>query len=92
MLRKGPKASFSDEDRIVAETYWSEVANCIPEWQEAIDGTILPSELRETKIHAHGGALQSLGNLGSCLLENYPKSNLMKVYQGKNFETIYKPK
>jgi DNA sulfur modification protein DndB len=74
LLKKNPKDSYSETDKATATAYWEEVAKVIPEWQEVLEGRTLPTELRETKIHAHAVALQSLGNLGAHLLETNPKN------------------
>ena len=62
-----------DESQIIVD-FWNEVATYFPDWQNAVDKNISPSELRRDYIHAHGIALQALSISGAYILEKYPKS------------------
>ena len=54
--------------------YWSEVASNMPDWQAALEKSVLTSELREQYVHAHGVMLQAMGNVGATLVERKKKT------------------
>lgn len=60
-----------------AVEYWDEVAKQFPEWELAKERRISAGEIRRDFIHSHGIALQSLGKVGNCLL-NESKSSWKK--------------
>jgi DNA sulfur modification protein DndB len=65
--------SFQEKLRI-ATSFWSEVANQIPAWQQAIAGQVSPAELRKQFVHTHGIALAAVGRVGQSLLAVSPKN------------------
>jgi len=71
LLRKGGKDLISEEDKLLATDFWSEVTQNIPDWIKAKDKKLMTSELREQYIHAHGVMLQAMGNIGADLLSNF---------------------
>lgn len=73
--KKGEKVG--DKERQLATTFWGEVVQNIPEWQQAAKGQVVTSELRKDFIHAHGIALRSLGRVGAALLAE-PQSEWKK--------------
>ena len=70
LLGKGPKDSYSDEEKKIATEYWYQVYLHMPDWKMAIDKEVSASQLRQEFIHSHGVGLQALGMLGYFLLEN----------------------
>ena len=60
------------EERLVFD-FWNAVAENMPDWQDAANRKVAPSELRRDYIHAHGIALQALAIAGSSLIKIHPK-------------------
>jgi len=71
LLRKGGKDLITEEDKLIATLFWSEVTQNMPDWIKAKDKKLMTSELREQYIHAHGVMLQAMGNIGADLLSNF---------------------
>lgn len=67
---KARRVTKSEEQ--LAITYWTEVGEQIPEWQQLINHEVNSSELRSKFIHAHGVALHALGIVGHQLITTYP--------------------
>ena len=95
LLRKGGKDLISEEDKLIATDFWSEVTQNMPDWIKAKDKKLMTSELREQYIHAHGVMLQAMGNIGADLLSNFESdwkkrlTNLSEIdwsRQNKNWE------
>ncbi|ATH07086.1 DNA sulfur modification protein DndB [Halobacteriovorax marinus] len=65
--------------------FWTAVTKNMPDWKSAKQRKVNTSELREECIHAHGVALQALGEVGKDIIRRYPKdwkkylNNLPKV-------------
>lgn len=57
----------------LCEKYWNEVASYIPEWRMVRESKLTAGEIRKEKIHSHGIALHSLGQVGCQLIAEYPK-------------------
>lgn len=70
LLGKGPKDSYSNEEKKLATEYWYQVYLNMPDWKMAIDKEVSASKLRQEFIHSHGIGLQAIGMLGQCLLKN----------------------
>ncbi|MDN3647568.1 DNA sulfur modification protein DndB [Reinekea marina] len=85
LLRKSAKDSFTQEEKDLAVEYWSEVCANIPDWAAALKKEVSTAELRKNYIHAHGVALQALGNAGADLISKRPKSWKPKI---KNLKAI----
>ena len=73
MLRKGAKDGVNEEEMELAASYWSEVGESMPDWLAVRDKKAVPAELREQYVHAHGVALQALGQIGADLIASKPK-------------------
>ena len=71
LLRKGSKDLVTDEDKVLAAIFWTEVTQNMPDWIKAKNKEILTHELREQYIHSHGVMLQAMGYVGGDLLSNY---------------------
>ncbi len=74
LLRKGTKDGVSEAEMELAASYWSEVAQNMPDWLAVREKKAVPSELREQYVHAHAVALQALGHVGADLLAGRPKA------------------
>ncbi|MDO6610514.1 DNA sulfur modification protein DndB [Shewanella sp. 1_MG-2023] len=72
LLSKGPKDSFSEEEKQLASDYWQAVFAATPEWQMVINKELAPSQFRLDYVHAHGVGLHALGSLGSALITAQP--------------------
>jgi DNA sulfur modification protein DndB len=70
----------------LAATFWEEVAEQIPAWQQARAGEVSPAELRSRFIHAHALALAALARAGRGLLEKYPGSWKQKLRSLRNLD------
>ena len=72
LLRKGRREEISQEERVLAGRFWSEVTANIPDWRLAKERKVAPGELRQTCVHAHGVALSAIGTAGADLLAAQP--------------------
>ena len=70
LLAKGPKDSYTESEKKLAEKYWYHVYLNMPDWQMALNKEVSTSKLRQEFIHSHGVGLQALGILGQYLLQN----------------------
>lgn len=68
LLDKRSGDAVSKSEGAVAESYWSTLAELIPEWRLASTREVRSAELRRDFVHAHGVALQALGIAGNRLL------------------------
>lgn len=59
-------ATDGDEDRLV--TFWTAVAEHIPDWGLAAQRRVTCAELRRDYVHAHGVVLEAIGIAASALL------------------------
>lgn len=57
----------------LCESFWNEVASHIPEWKMVRESKLTAGEIRKEKIHSHGIALNSLGQVGCQLISENPK-------------------
>jgi DNA sulfur modification protein DndB len=73
LLNKKDGEPISAADKALAVKFWTEVSQHIPDWQDAMQRKVCPSELRADYIHAHGIALQALAIAGSALLSANPR-------------------
>ena len=71
-LQKGKKDSISEAEILTVTTYWEFVCASMNDWQNARLRKIAPADLREKFIHAHGVALQAIGQIGPALMHAYP--------------------
>ncbi|WP_392562723.1 DNA sulfur modification protein DndB [Orbus sturtevantii] len=82
LLSKGPKDSYSEDEKKLATEYWYHVYLNMPDWEMAIEKKVSASHLRQEFIHSHGVGLHALGALGQCLLQNNAldwKKELLKL-------------
>lgn len=82
LLRKKDSENISKAEERLAREFWVEVSKYMPDWRDALDRKVAPSELRRDYVHAHGIALQALAIAGSSLIEKYPddwKTRLAKI-------------
>lgn len=69
LLSKGAKSEVSPDEKELAAEFWREVAENMPDWQLALSKQVATHELRENYIHAHGVALQAIGQIFQGLAE-----------------------
>lgn len=72
LMGKGPKESYSDDERLLAADFWSTVYSVTPEWEMVCNKELSPSQFRQEYINAHGIGLHALGLLGQGLLTEQP--------------------
>jgi DNA sulfur modification protein DndB len=72
LLGKGRTDSLTEEEKLLAASYWSAVSAQIPEWLLASSRTVTTAELRREYVHSHGLALHALGLMGSSLTKGEP--------------------
>ena len=61
------------EEAKLAQEFWTEVGNNIPEWRLATEKKVASAELRREFIHSHGIALHAIAIAGAELLRKQPK-------------------
>lgn len=74
LLSLGKNEPVSKEAMILATEYWTRVTANMPDWQLALKKEVIPSELREQYVHAHGVTLQAIAHVGVDLIARTPKS------------------
>ena len=74
LLRKTNRDKVTDQEMELAAEYWEAVSSNMPDWHAAYEKKVVCSELRENYVHAHGVILQALGQIGTDLLAQKPKS------------------
>lgn len=99
LLSKSKKSdSVTKKEKEEAITFWKEVAEHMPDWQKAKSKEVSSSSLREEYVHAHGVALQALGEIGHELILKYPKDwrkyvkNLRKVDWSRSNKKLWEGK
>lgn len=70
--KKAKVKRITKAEEQLAITFWTEVGNQIPEWQQLIRREVTSCILRRDFIHAHGVALQALGIVGHQLVNTFP--------------------
>jgi DNA sulfur modification protein DndB len=73
-LNKKDNENVSEDEKRLVIAFWAEVAKYIPDWKDALERKVTPSELRRDYVHAHGIALQALAIAGSTLIATHPKN------------------
>ncbi|MBD9362277.1 DNA sulfur modification protein DndB [Methylomonas fluvii] len=86
LLRKGNKDPITEEEKLLAAAYWSEVGHNMPDWIKAKNKEVVTYELRDQYIHAHGVMLQAMGNIGADLLSNYQTDWKKRLSQLSNID------
>jgi DNA sulfur modification protein DndB len=56
----------------MARSFWSELANVIPEWGQVLTRQASSAELRRDYVHAHSVTLHAMGLAGRDLLQLHP--------------------
>ncbi|KZY77300.1 DNA sulfur modification protein DndB, partial [Oleiphilus sp. HI0068] len=82
LLSKGSKDSYSDQEKALAEEFWSEVFEHSPEWKMVFNKELAAAEARRDYVIVHGLGLHALGLLGRSLLNQHPndwKDKLSKL-------------
>lgn len=69
--KRDGEAVTSEEERLAFD-FWSAVGQSMPDWLAAAAEEEHPAELRASKIHAHGVALQAIAIAGSELIRKRP--------------------
>jgi DNA sulfur modification protein DndB len=85
LLRKSARDKVSEEEKVLAAEFWTEVCKHLPDWQAAQRKEVSTAELRQNYVHAHGVTLQALGSAGADLLSQKPKTWKKEL---KNLSTI----
>ncbi len=73
---------ISEDEKKLSFNFWMAVTQNMPDWRDAADRKVAPSELRRDYIHAHGIALQALAIAGNSLVKERPdtwKNDLEKI-------------
>jgi DNA sulfur modification protein DndB len=70
LLRKAARATLTRAEQEFAFQFWSEVAKNMSDWQLAAQRKVTSAELRRTRIHAHGVALQAIAMAGAELIDH----------------------
>ena len=68
LLTKATGDEVTETENKLAVEFWTQVGKSMPDWQDAMDRKIAPSELRTDYIHAHGLVLQAIAIAGSALI------------------------
>jgi DNA sulfur modification protein DndB len=86
LLGKKRNEKITENDHIVAVSFWNEIAKQIPEWKLAAKRQASPAELRREFVHSHGIALHSLGLMGSSLIAAHPNDWKTQLRQLKTVD------
>jgi len=70
--KRTKRYTISDEERKLAQEFWSEVSSHVKEWQLLMENKVTSAELRKDYIHSHGIGLLAFGVFGESLIEKYP--------------------
>ena len=74
LLNKRTKNDFiTEEDKKKAIVFWQYVTENMPQWNDVKRRKVSSALLREEYVHAHGVALQAIGNVGRDIMLKYPK-------------------
>ncbi|NQT70520.1 MAG: DNA sulfur modification protein DndB [Desulfobacteraceae bacterium] len=77
----------SKEEKLLID-FWNEVAQNMPDWLDAVNRKVAPSELRRDYIHAHGIALQALAIAGCSLIKTTSKGWETKLSKIKKIDWL----
>lgn len=81
LLSKGKDDPVEPNETALAASFWTEVANNMPDWQLALNKKVATAELREQYVHAHAVMLQAMGYIGADLIAR-PKSSWETTLKG----------
>ena len=73
LLNRTKNDLITKGDREKAMLFWDCVTESMPHWRDAKMRKVSSASLREEYIHAHGVALQAIGNVGRDITYKYPK-------------------
>ena len=74
LLNKRTKDDLiTGDDKEKAIVFWQYITDNMPEWKDAKMRKVSSASLREEYVHAHGVALQAIGNVGRDITLKYPK-------------------
>jgi DNA sulfur modification protein DndB len=68
----GKKSKITAEQATIAQQFWLESGQIIPEWRQVINREVTAAYLRQHYIHAHTVTLIAIGIAGHALLAAYP--------------------
>ncbi len=74
LLEKSKRDAVSPADEAFAIEFWKAVSENIPDWERAQRKEVSTSELRQNYIHAHGVAIQALGDVGCAARKQLGKN------------------
>lgn len=72
LLEKKKGDAISEDDLVLARSYWTHLCEIIPEWRQAIKRQVNGFDLRTQYVHSHGVALHALGITGRALITAVP--------------------
>ncbi len=72
LLHLGKNDVVSAEHTTIAQKFWLELGEIIPEWKQVIQHEMTASYLRANYIHAHTVTLLAIGIAGNALIQAYP--------------------
>ena len=84
LFGKGLKEGYTDEERKIAVSFWRNLNQYMPEWQQVRDKQLSATEFRQEYISAHGIGLQALAIVGNELLK------LSEPEQSKCYTQLHK--
>ncbi|MFL5805048.1 MAG: DNA sulfur modification protein DndB [Roseiflexaceae bacterium] len=73
LLGINKKAELSPGQVAIAQRFWQELGEIIPEWQRVINREVAAAYLRQHYVHSHTVTLLAIGMAGHDLLAAHPK-------------------
>ncbi len=73
LLNKKKKDKISENEEVLARSYWKELLKVLPEWQQVVKKDVRSNEIRRDFVHAHAVTLHAFGMAGRTLLQEEPK-------------------
>lgn len=78
LLSKKKNEEITEAESQLVVEFWQAVCDVMNDWKLAAERKVQPAELRGEFIHAHGLALQAIGQLGSELLMDKSAWSILK--------------
>ena len=72
LLGKTKIKRITDEQSVLIQEFWIELAKNIPEWQLLLQKKTRPVDIRQNFVHANTNCLNAFGVVGRVLMELYP--------------------
>jgi DNA sulfur modification protein DndB len=72
LLEVGANETVSFDNVAIAQQFWQEIGEIIPEWQQVIRREVTPSFLREHYVHSHTVTLLAIAMAGHELITTHP--------------------